>query len=376
MRAASEPVQRRPASRLLLLTATGEVVHAYRHDLARFVRADDVIVANDAATLPASLAAIHARSGERIEIRLAARRSLDPREVLTFDAIVFGAGNFRTRTEARPLPPPLRVGDEVSFGSIQGVIEALLDHPRFIRLTFAATAAEVWRMLATHGRPIQYAHVQQALALWDVWTPFAANPVAYEAPSAGFALDWALLERLRARGARFVTLTHAAGISSTGDDELDARLPFDEPFSIPERTACAIQCARDRGSRVIAIGTTVVRALEAAATKEGVVHAGEGIATQRIGSTTRLQVVDALLSGAHEFGTSHYELLRAFTADERLREMSSVLEADGYLTHEFGDAIFVEADLARAPPRKRVVDRPSRRPSPRRSAEFACEACD
>ena len=158
-----------------------------------------------------------------------------------------------------------------------------------------------------------------ALALWDVWTSIAGPPVAFEPPSAGFALDWrALSAAMRGRGVAFATITHAAGISSTGDEELDRRLPFDEPYRIPPATAAAIRRMRARGGRIVAIGTTVVRALEHAATRRRRVQAGEGLATQRIGPATGLRVVDAILSGTHEPGTSHYELLRAFTDDATL----------------------------------------------------------
>ena len=114
------------------------------------------------------------------------------------------------------------------------------------------------------------------------------------------------------RGVAFATITHAAGISSTGDDELDRRLPFDEPYRIPPATAAAIRRSRTRGGRIVAIGTTVVRALEHAATRDGRVRAGDGLATQRIGPATVLHVVDAILSGTHEPGTSHYDCC-AFT---------------------------------------------------------------
>ena len=162
-----------------------------------------------------------------------------------------------------------------------------------------------------------------------------------EAPSAGFALDWRTLDALRARGIAFATLTDAAGISSTGDVALDRRLPFDEPYRIPEATARAIAQARARGGRIVAVGTTVVRALEAAAARDGVVHAGDGVATQRIGPGTRLAVVDAILSGAHEPGSSHHELLGAFAAPRTLRAADRELEARGYRTHEFGDSVLV-----------------------------------
>ena len=105
---------------------------------------------------------------------------------------------------------------------------------------FAGSVDAVWTGLAQHGRPIQYAHVDMPLALWDVWTPVAGAPVAFEPPSAGFALSWRALADLRGHGVAFATITHAAGISSTGDPELDALLPFDEPYHIPIATARAI----------------------------------------------------------------------------------------------------------------------------------------
>ena len=114
--------------------------------------------------------------------------------------------------------------------------------------------------------------------------------------------------------------TLAAGISSTGDPALDARLPLDEPYRIPAATACALRRAKVLGGRVIAIGTTVVRALEHAGARDGVVHAGDGVADQRIGASTELRIVDAILSGTHEPDTSHYQVLRAFADGRRAQQ--------------------------------------------------------
>ena len=170
----------------------------------------------------------------------------------------------------------------------------------------------------------------------------AADPVAFEAPSAGFALDWQTLARWRGRGIRFATLTHAAGISSTGDPALDRRLPFDEPYRIPQATAAAIAETRAERGRVIAIGTTVVRALEAAAVADAAVRAGEGVARGRIGPDTHIGVVDAVLTGVHAPGESHFQLLRAFTDDTALDRAGQTLARRGYRTHEFGDSLLVE----------------------------------
>jgi S-adenosylmethionine:tRNA ribosyltransferase-isomerase len=341
MKAAHVPSQRAPDARLLVVDAQGGLIHAKRSRLADFLAPGDLLVANDAATLPASLTGIHMRTGRAIEVRLAGRRSLAVDDVREFTAVVFGAGDWRTPTEHRPLPPEIRSGDALALGPLHANVLGLQGHARLLSLRFEGNVDAIWAGIAQHGRPIQYAHVPQPLALWDVWTRVAALPVAFEPPSAGFVLDWALLSALKARGVGFATLTHAAGISSTGDDALDARLPLDEPYDIPSVTVEAIAQTKARGARVIALGTTVTRALEHAASIGGL-RAGPGVADQRLGPRTRLRVVDAIVSGTHEPGASHYELLRAFTADGVLRRASAELEREGYLTHEFGDTVLIE----------------------------------
>jgi S-adenosylmethionine:tRNA ribosyltransferase-isomerase len=346
MIAADRPIQRPPSAKVLVINTRGDITHAPRATFVEFLRPGDLVIANDAATLPASLPGMHVPSGRPVEVRLAGRRSLAPDDVHQFSAIVFGAGDYRTRTEDRPPPPTLAPGDRLSLGPLAATVERLFGHPRLVSLRFDGTPDAIWAGLARHGRPIQYAHVPETLALWDTWTPIAGPPVAFEPPSAGFALDWRFLAAMRARGVAFATLTHAAGISSTGDDGLDRRLPFDEPYRIPLATSVAIRRARARGGRIVAIGTTVVRALEHSATCDGRVRAGEGLATQRIGATTRLRVVDALLSGTHEPGTSHYELLRAFADEAVLGRANDELGARGYRTHEFGDSVLIERKAA------------------------------
>jgi S-adenosylmethionine:tRNA ribosyltransferase-isomerase len=341
LRAASTPVQRATDAKLLVVGADGTLIHAARRDLVRHLRRGDVVVANDATTLPASLSGVHDPTGAAIEVRLASVRSLDSDALRNPLAVVFGGGDFHTRTEDRLLPPPLAAGDRLTLGPLKARVDAMLGHPRFVALDFEASAAQIWAGIARHGRPVQYAHLAMPLALWDIWTPIAGRPIAFEAPSAGFALDWRIVVEMRRHGIAFVTLTHAAGLSSTGDPELDARLPFDEPYEIPATTVRAIRCARARGARVVAVGTTVVRALEHAA-RSGVLRTGGGVANQRIDAKTRLAVADVILSGTHEPGSSHYELLRAFVDDALLRRASAELESRGYRTHEFGDSVLIE----------------------------------
>lgn len=330
----------RPAARLCAIDARGRTRHLPRAALATLLAPGDLVVANDAATLPASLRGWHHESENPVELRLAGW--VTPGDPTRFVAVAFGAGDHRIRTEDRPAPPPLSAGDPLALGSLGAVIERVLDHPRLIQLRFLGTRDDVLAGLARHGRPIQYAHVPQPLALWDVWTRIAADPVAFEPPSAGFALDWALLAAWRRTGIGFATLTHAAGISSTGDPALDRRLPFNEPYRIPQPTAAAIARAKAVGGRVVAIGTTVVRALEAAAEPDGMVRAGDGIAANRIGLDTRLRAVDALLTGMHQPGESHFELLRAFAPHGVLDGLPAALAAEGYRGHEFGDVMLIE----------------------------------
>ena len=342
MTAAHLPIQRPRQARLLIVNDRGILRHCSRSKLVDLLDRGDLVIANDASTLPASLSGKHVKSGRPIEVRLASQSSLAPDGIRQVTAVVFGAGDFRMRTEDRPLPPHLQAGDELVLGPLRATVEEMLEHPRLVRLAFDGSASQIWEGLARHGRPIQYSHVTIPLALWDVWTPIASLPVAFEAPSAGFALDWSALASLKQRGVQFATITHAAGISSTGDAELDALLPLDEPYRISPATARALRRAQVRGGRIIAIGTTVVRALEHAAGLDGCVRGGVGLATQRIGKASRLRIVDAILSGVHEPGSSHHELLRAFVDDEALQRMDKELNTHNYHTHEFGDSVFAE----------------------------------
>ena len=172
-----------------------------RSALADLLVAGDLVVANDAATLPASLAGTHRASGAAIEVRLAGRRSLAADDVARFVAVVFGAGDWRTRTEDRPLPPPLAAGDALALGPLRG------DVVRVARPSAPGRAALRRRRRRDLGRhrPARPAgpvrpprRAAGALGRVDARSP--ALPVAFEAPSAGFVLDWRLLDALR--GAR------------------------------------------------------------------------------------------------------------------------------------------------------------------------------
>ena len=312
--------------------------------LPEILRPEDLLVVNDAATLPASL---HGTGrGEPIEIRLAGEGADG-----TWHAVAFGAGDWRTPTESRPPPPTLAPGDALHLGPglRARVVSRSQLSPRLLQIRFETPTDGFWSALYRNGRPVQYSYEAAPLALARVQTPYAARPWASEMPSAGRPLRLELLARLRTRGVRVAWLTHAAGLSSTGDAALDAALPLPERYEILPSTVAAVAGARRRGGRVVAVGTTVVRALESAASADGVVRAGHGVASGRIGRETRLRVVDKILTGVHEPGDSHFELLRAFVDDPMLNQISRKLAEYEYRTHEFGDSMLIERETRDRP---------------------------
>jgi S-adenosylmethionine:tRNA ribosyltransferase-isomerase len=332
VKAATWPRPEPSEERLLLVDPRGgRFDDARLGDLPRCLGSGDVLIVNDAATLPASLAATV--RGQPLEVRLLGGGSG------AWSAIAFGAGDWRTRTEDRASAPALAQGDVLRFGDALSARVLAVDG-RVLELSFDAEGAALWRRLLTLGRPIQYAHVAAPLALWHVQTPFASRPWAFELPSAGRPLAWALLGELRRRGVELARVTHAAGISSTGSDELDARFPLPERSEIPEATVRAIADARRRGGRVVAVGTTVVRALESRAL-DGDLSAGRFDSKLVIGPGFAPRVVQGLLTGMHAPGTSHFAVMAAFAPPRLLEAALAHAERMGYQEHEFGDSCLI-----------------------------------
>jgi S-adenosylmethionine:tRNA ribosyltransferase-isomerase len=291
--------------------------------------AGDLVVVNDAATLPASLAGTTA-GGAPVEVRLAGQAADG-----SWRAAIFGAGDWTTPTERRPPPPAVREGATLRLGDLRATVTRV-DSPRVVRLAFDRSGAALWAALYRAGKPVQYAYMRAPLALWHVQTPFASRPWASEAPSAGFALTWELVTELRRRGVAIATLTHAAGLSSIGDDAADALLPLSEAYDVPAETARAVASTRARGGRVVAVGTTVVRALESAGPS-----GGRGTTDLVLGPDTPLRAATGILTGVHEPETSHFALLAAFAPRALLARAHAEAEALGYLGHEHGDAMLL-----------------------------------
>ncbi len=347
-------------------TRHGRLLDRAATDLPELLFPGDLMVLNDAATLPASLPE-RAPSGAPLEIRLAGPPGRDPS---TWPAVLFGAGDWRTRTEDRPAPERLAPGDVIRLGDeavvssdsvsrVRGngaasgasltaeVVAVSPLSPRLAELRFDRSGAALLAALYRLGRPVQYAHQDRDLALWSVQTAFAGPPWAVEMPSAGRPLSWHVLAALRRRGVELAWLTHAAGLSATGDPALDTALPLPEIYDIPRATADAVRLAGADGRRVIAVGTTVVRALEGAA-RSCRTDGGTGTTDLVLDPRSLLRVVDGVITGVHAPGESHYRLLGAFAPPSLLDAAWRHARARGYLQHELGDMCLIAPGIAGA----------------------------
>lgn len=329
-------------AKLLVVDGCGRITHHAAADLPSFIGRGDLIVANDAATLPASLAATHVHSGQPVEIRLAGRRSLGPDAVTAFTAVVFGAGDYRTPTERRPPPPVLATGDMLTFGALRATVTAVHDHPRLVDIRFHEGGDNIWAALARDGRPIHTPTSQNGsrCGTRGPASPHSRLPSRHHPP---------VSSSTGRRCEHYVLETRALRPSRTRPASPRQEIPISiaccrsmSLYVIPPATAALLKRTKQCGGRVLAVGTTVVRALEHAALGMGQVRSGVGVATGRIGAQTGLLVVDGIVSGMHEAGTSHYELLGAFQEDDVLQAMVAAAEEHDYRSHEFGDAVFVE----------------------------------
>lgn len=320
----------------LLVAAPGEPLrHRRARDLPSVLRAGDLLVLNTSDTLPAALTGVTA-TGERVEVHLSTvlpASGLAPAEALAARESEWVV-EFR-----RPAPPASTETDADRSGTVVhlrggGLVTVLDSHPggrSRSRLWVASlsTPAPLRSWLTEYGEPVRYGYVRAPWPLSSYRTTYADTPGGAEMPSAGRALTGRLLRRLRARGVRVADVLLHCGLSSgeAGDP------PYAEWFAVPAATAAAIAETRAAGGRVIAVGTTVVRALESAVGSDG----AEGWTSLVVTPERGVSTVDGLLTGWHEPQASHLLMLEALAGPDLLCASYAEALARGYRWHEFGD---------------------------------------
>lgn len=311
--------------RMLVATpAAGHTTLAHTHisELPSRLIAGDILVVNTSATLPAALPA---RRADGTELRL---------HLSTPDEC--GSGRWVVE---------LRRGDERFGGASAGEQLALPGGARATLLAPYLAGGRLWlagldtgsRTLADyldqHGAPIRYAHSDRDRPLADHQTIFALHPGSAEMPSAGWPFSAGLVTALVTRGIVIAPLTLHTGVSSLEAGEA----PYPERFDVPATTARLINAARAGGGRVIAVGTTVVRALETVALPFGHVEADAGWTRHVVTPARGARVVDGLLTGWHDAGASHLLLLEAVGGRALVEDSYRAAAEHGYSRHEFGD---------------------------------------
>ena len=302
----------------LLVSEGVEHHHTEFLDLADYLHPGDLLVVNDSATLPASLEA-HSRLGP-ITLNLSAR---------------FGPCSWLAEprwSPASPGPLPLHAGEHLSVAGRP--VRLVAPYPAHERLWFVELDAD--SAMSACGRPIRYGYVSGEYPLRAYQTVFADAPGSAEMPSAGRPFSVRALARLERAGVRLATITLHTGVSSLEYEANDLSQAPPEPYRVPHATARAIIRARAGGARVLAIGTTVVRALESAF---------DGTAFDRLSGFTRRmlhpgrppRVVDGLLTGFHEPRSSHMALLVALAGEPTVEDAYREAIRGRYLWHEFGD---------------------------------------
>ena len=212
-------------------------------------------------------------------------------------------------------------------------------YPGLERLWFVQIAGDVEAAYAEYGSPIRYSYVDQEIPLRAYQTIFARVPGSAEMPSAARPFSSRLVQTLVERGVEIKSILLHTGVSSleVEVEELEDQVLYPEPFSVPPATARAVNEARRAGRRVIAVGTTVVRALESAWDGTGV-RAASGFTRLYVRPGRPVHAVDGLLTGLHDPMASHLAMLYSIAGETMVRSAYREAVGAGYLWHEFGDS--------------------------------------
>ena len=323
-REAHEPPEERGTGSddVAMLVATRhdrELVHARFRDLSQFLAPGDLLVVNTSATLPAAL---DARLGDRrVELRLST-----PAEADTWV--------IELRTDAGlPLRrPPIGARLDLPDGAHAVLLARYAGSDR-LAVARLELGHPLESYLGRHGRAIRYSYVPEPWPIEAYQTVFAQEPGSAEMPSAGRPFTSELVTQLVSRGVLVAPLTLHTGVSSPELGEP----PYPERYRVPEETARLVNAVHGWGGRVVAVGTTVVRALETVAGADGLVAAGEGRTSLVVSPDRGLRTIDGLLTGWHEPQASHLLMLEAAAGTELLARSYEAAAVRGYLWHEFGD---------------------------------------
>ena len=326
---AHEPPEARGVPRdgvrmLVARRSDGSIEHRTFRDLPELLAPRDVLVVNVSATIPAAVPARRA-DGEQVRVHFATRAPH-----LEDDWRVV---EIRSADGNRPLRLPAGESLTLRGGATLELVAPYASGERLMLARFCC-ALLVDEYLQRHGEPIRYSHVPSPWPLEAYQNVYAISPGSAEMPSAGRPVTRELISRLVAHEIVVAPITLHCGVSSPESHEP----PFPEWYEVPEHTAGHIAAARSRGGRVIAVGTTVVRALESAGGPDGCSCARSGWTGVVVTPACGVAVVDGLITGWHEPEASHLQLLEALTGPELLaRSYEAALDA-GYLWHEFGDS--------------------------------------
>jgi S-adenosylmethionine:tRNA ribosyltransferase-isomerase len=322
---ATEPPPERDRVRMLVASRAG-IRHSRFLDLPDLLEPGDLLVVNTSATLPAALTVDRA-GGDDLRVHLSTPLPAPPGRSWPDD------GHERWVVELRAAGSPYRGGRAGERLPLPGGGRAELIAPylggRRLWAARLRLPEPLLGYLARHGEPIRYRHLPEPRPLEEFQTMFAAEPGSAEMPSAARPFTPRVVQELEARGIAIATVVLHAGVSSLERGES----PYPERFSVPRGTAAAVKEAK----RVVAVGTTVVRALESAADADGAVQAAEGWTRLVIGPERGVRVVGGILTGWHEPDASHVLMLEAIAGRALVERSYAAALADGYRWHEFGD---------------------------------------
>jgi S-adenosylmethionine:tRNA ribosyltransferase-isomerase len=325
---ASEPPEARGLTRdavrmLVSYRGTGSIVPSSFVFLPRFLDPGDLLVINTSGTIPAAVDAVGDK-GTALVIHLStqldeSRWVVEPRRI---------AGHSTERWSGSPPPRHLRLA-----GAATATLEQPYGEQDRLWVATLDLGARPLSWLAAHGRPIRYGYVDRAWPIEMYQNVYAVRPGSAEMPSAGRPFTAEAITRLVAKGVGVAPVVLHTGVASLEADEL----PYPERMTVPGATAEGVNSAHRRGARVIAVGTTVVRALETAAGLDGTVNAYDGWTDRVISPDNGVRVVDGMITGWHEPASSHLMMLEAIAGHTLLATSYEAAVTQGFRWHEFGD---------------------------------------